>query len=162
MSRLLWLLVPCLFSAGCTCAPAGGNSGGPAGGTAAGPSGGGQTAQTDETLDVYEAVFRYRLKNRPADTVAYLEVKGKDLPAELLQRLRKDWPNLKPATEQPKNEGLRVYLEDLKWGRAGTAEVRAGHYFPTQFGHQGYFADHHLIRDKGRWVVERLTNETSS
>jgi hypothetical protein len=158
MARILWLAVPCLLLAGCSCAP--GN--GPSGGTSPGPTGGGPGTQAGDTLDIYEAVFRYRLEKRPADAVAYLEVAGKDAPAELLKRLRKDWPNLKPISDKPKDGGLRIYAEDIKWTRDIAAVVRAGHSFSTLSGSEGAFADHHLEREMGKWVVKRLTNETSS
>jgi hypothetical protein len=125
-------------------------------------SGNGPGASPEDALDVYEAAFRYRLEKHPADVKAYLSVDGKDPPEELLKRLRKDWPNLKPGSEEPKEKGLQVYVEGLKWGARDTAELKAGYWFPTRFAGEGYFADHHLIREKGRWVVEKVTNETSS
>src|SRR5262249_22595916 len=66
-------------------------------------------------LDAYEAVFRSRLQNHPRDVRAYLSVDGRDLPADLLRRLPRDWPNLAPASEEPKEKGLRFYVSDLKW-----------------------------------------------
>ena len=115
-----------------------------------------------DPLDVYEAVFRYRLRNKPRDVTAYLKVDGGDVPAELLQRLRRDWPNLKPASEEPKEKGLRLYVKGLKWTGDGAAEVRAGYWFPTKFAGQGYFADHRVEWKDGRWVVAGVSNETMS
>jgi hypothetical protein len=122
----------------------------------------GPAARSDDALDVYEAVFRFRLQKQPADVEAYLSVEDKDPPAELLKRLRQDWPNLKPASEEPKAKGRRVYAEGLKWEGGGKAVLKAGYWFPTKFASQGYFADHHVVRDKGQWAVEKVTNETSS
>src|SRR5262249_62214151 len=64
-----------------------------------GPSGGGGDgpAPAKDPLDVYEAVFRYRLQNHPRDVRAYLSVDGRDLPADLLRRLRCRRANLPPA-----------------------------------------------------------------
>jgi hypothetical protein len=148
MARYLLIALSCLLGAGCFQ-----------------QAGNGPGAQSEDDLDVYEAVFRYRLEKLPADTKpadvkAYLSVDGKDPPAELLKRLRQDCPNLKPASEEDK--GFRVYVEGIKWGARGAAELKAGYWFPTKFAGEGYFADHHIIRDKGRWVVEKVTNETSS
>ena len=150
MSRCL-VLAACLLGAGCS---------GPVGGGAppAPPEGG---PAADDSLDVYETVFRYRLKQYKADVTAYLSVDGKDPPAELLKRLRKDWPNLKPVSEEPKEKALRVYAKNLKWEQ-GTAVLKAGYWFPTKFAGEGYFADHHVVSNQGKWVVEKLTNETSS
>lgn len=143
MRRLLGLLVIGLFAVGC--------SGGPA-------------AQQDDDLAVYEAVFRYRLEKQHGggEVTAYLAVDGKDPPAELLKRLRADWPNLKPASEEPKEKGLRLYVEGLQRGPGDTATVKAGYWFPTRFAGEGYFADHHVIRSGGRRVVEKVTGETMS
>jgi hypothetical protein len=124
--------------------------------------GNGPATRPDDDLDVYEAVFRYRLREKPADFKAYLSVEGKDPPAALLKRLVKDWPNLKPASEEPKEKGHRLYAEGLKRGARGEAELKAGYWFPTRFAGEGYFADHHLVREKGKWVVKKVTNETSS
>jgi hypothetical protein len=153
MARYLVLVMSCLVAVGCGAQPINGPTGKPG-------------DHSGDDVDVYEAVFRYRLQKqfanqKPADVNVYLAVDGQDPPAELLKRLRKDWPNLQPASEDPKEEGYRVYVTNLKWGGSG-AEVKAGYWFPTKFAGEGYFADHHVIRENGRWVVEKLTNETSS
>lgn len=145
MVRYLVVAAACALAAGCSQ-----------------QAGGGAGARPKDTLDVYEAVFRYGLKKHPADVKAYVAVDRKDAPAELLKRLQKDWPNLKPASEEPKQKGLRVYAENLKWGAADAAEIKAGYRIPTKYADEGYFADHHVIRENGRWVVQKVTNETSS
>src|SRR5262249_10309623 len=61
--------------------------------------GGGLSAQSGAALGVYEAVFRSPLEKPPADVGAFLAVDSRAPPAELLSRLRRDWPNLKPASE---------------------------------------------------------------
>ncbi len=122
----------------------------------------GPAVREGDPLEVYEAVFRYRLAKRPADLRAYLSVEGKDPPADLLSRLRQDWPNLKPASEEPKEKGPHVYVEGLNWVDGDTAVLKAGHWSPSKFGGEGYFADHRVVRDKGRWVVESVANETMS
>jgi hypothetical protein len=126
-----------------------------------GSSGGDSLAPPRHKLDVYEAVFRYQLRKRPRDVSAYLSVDGGDAPAELLRRLRKDWPNLKPASEEPKEKGLQLYVKDLKWN-GDVAVLRGGYWFPTKFAGQGYFADHRVVWKDGQWVVAGVTNETMS
>jgi hypothetical protein len=165
MARPL-LLIYFLLALGCADQAGNGRAdkSGPADGR---PADGRPADKSADALDVYEATFRYRLQKqpgdvKPADVVAYLSVDGKDPAAELLKRLRKDWPKLQPVSAEPKERGLRLHVEGLKWGTQGTAELNAGYWFPTKFAGEGYFADHHLIRDKGRWVVTRVTNETSS
>ncbi|HYT93412.1 MAG TPA: hypothetical protein VEL76_32140, partial [Gemmataceae bacterium] len=74
----------------------------------------------------------------------------------------KDWPNLKAISEEPKERALRIYVNKLKWIDTNTAEVEAGYWFPTKFAGQGYFGDHRVVRRDGRWVVAKITNETSS
>src|SRR5439155_14860676 len=91
-------------------------------------SGGGPAARPGDALDVYEAVFRYRLQQYPADVRAYLSVDGEDVPADLLARLRRDWPNLEPASKEPKEKGRRVYVEGLRWINQDTAELKAGYW----------------------------------
>jgi hypothetical protein len=145
MARLLVLAAACLLAVGC-----------------AKQAGNGPAAQTNDAVEVYETVFRYRLQKQPADVKAYLSVDGNDPPAELLKRLGKDWPNLMALSTEPKEKGLRVYVEGLKWGAPGAAELQAGYWFPTKFAGEGYSANHHVIREKGRWIVEKVTNETSS
>jgi hypothetical protein len=119
-------------------------------------------ARPTDTVDVYEAVFRYRLKDRAANLEAYLAIDGKDPPAELLTRLRRDWPNLKPVSEEPKEKGHRVYVENLKLIGQDKAEAHAGYWFPTKFAGQGNSADHHIVREGERWVVQKVSNEISS
>jgi hypothetical protein len=145
MARCLVLAALCALAAGCF-----------------GPGASAPAARPDEAIDVYEAVFRYRLQQQPADAEAYLSVDGQDPPAELLRRLRQDWPNLKPASEEPRDKGRRVYAEGLRWEGRDAAVMKAGYWFPTKAAGQGYFADHHVTRDQGRWVVAKVTNETSS
>jgi hypothetical protein len=123
---------------------------------------GGTATRPEDALDVYEAVFRYRLEKLPADVEAYLSVDGKDPPASLLMRLRKDWPKLRPVSEEPKRKGYRVYAEAVRWEGRGAAVVRAGYWFPTRYAGEGRFADHHVARENGRWVVTGVTNEVSS
>jgi len=115
-----------------------------------------------DSAAVYEAVFRYRLQKQPKEVEAYLAVDGKDAPAELLEKLQKDWPNVKPASAAPKDKGLREYAEDLQWTGNGAAAVKAGHSFPTKFGNEGYFGTHHLLFKNGRWEVDRVTDEVMS
>jgi len=102
MWRTIALGLGCLGLTGCS---------GPSGGGGDGP------APAKDPLDVYEAVFRYRLQNHPRDVRAYLSVDGRDLPADLLRRLRRDWPNLAPASEEPKEKGLRLYVSELEVDR---------------------------------------------
>jgi hypothetical protein len=144
MRRAFLLTALCLV-AGCSNQPHGGPSG-----------------QSDDAIDVHEAVFRYRLENQAADVRAYLEVDGQDPPAELLGRLCRDWPNLKPASEDPKEQGLRLYVKELKWLGRDAAELRAGYWFPTKYAGEKYFGDHHLVREDGKWTVKHVTNETMS
>src|SRR6185369_9891653 len=103
-----------------------------------------------------------RLEKQPKDAEVYLSVDNKDAPAELLDKLRKDWPNIKPASAMPKDKGLRIYVSKLKWTGQGTAEVEAGYWFPTKFAGQGYFGTHHLSWRDGRWVVEKVTDVVMS
>lgn len=126
------------------------------------PGDSGLAARPHDSLDVYEAVFRYRLNKEPAGFKAYLSVEGKDPPAELLERLHKDWPNLKPASAEPKEKGHRVYAEDIKWEGRDAAVLHAGYWFPTRFAGEGYSADHRVIHGSGRWTVVKVTNEISS
>jgi len=125
---------------------------------------GGPAARQDDDLAVYEAVFRYRLEmlRGGAGVTAYLAVDGKDPPPELLKLLRADWPNLKPASEEPKEKGLRLYVEDLRRGPGDAVMLKAGSWSPSRFGGEGYFADHHVGRAGGRRVVEKVDNETMS
>jgi hypothetical protein len=53
-------------------------------------------------------------------------------------------------------------VEGLKWIDRDTAELKAGHWLPTRYGIEGYFADHRVVRQGGRWVVAAVTNETMS
>jgi hypothetical protein len=136
--RAILFLALCLTAAGC-----------------AGPF-----ARSADAHDVYEAAFRHCLRNFPADVTAYLRVDDGDVPAEVLDRLRRDWPNLRPASAEPPGGGVRVYAEGLKWLDRDTAELRAGYWFPTKFAGEAWFGDHRLARKAGRWVVEAVTNET--
>ncbi|HWG42354.1 MAG TPA: hypothetical protein VN688_06160 [Gemmataceae bacterium] len=145
MWRSLVFALTCLILAGCSNQP-GNNS----------------SAQSGDALDVYEAVFRYRLQKYPADVRAYLAVDGQDVSEELLGRLRRDWPNLKPASEEPKEKGLRVYVEKLKWVNRSTAELHAGWWSPSKFAGDGYSGDHRVVRDGRQWRVEKVTNEIMS
>lgn len=150
MARDLVLTAVCLFAVG-----------------GSGQGANGLDPQPGDALDVYEAVIRYRLQKFPADVKpaelkAYLAVDGKDPAPELLKRLRKAWPNLKPISEEPKGKGLRVYVKGLKFSARGAAELNAGYWFPTKVAGEGYSADHHVVQEKGRWVVQKVTNEISS
>jgi len=132
---------------------------------AAGCSEPGDRGPADRAEDagaVYEAVFRYHLQKLPTPVRAYLTVDGQDPPADLLKRLRRDWPNLQPASAEPKEKGLRVYVKSLKWIDQDTAEMNAGHWFPTKYAGEGYFGDHRVVRHGERWVVEEVTNEVMS
>jgi hypothetical protein len=140
MGRFLVFTASCLTLAGCAVRP----------------------DRSADSPDVLEAVFRYRLQKHPHDVRAYLAVDGQDPPEELSSRLRKDWPNLAPASEEPKEKGLRFHVEGLKWIDRDTAEVEAGYWFPTKFAGEGYFGVHRVVREGGRWVVQKVTDETMS
>lgn len=151
MRRVILLSALCLGVLGC---------GAPAGAPPA-PAGGGPAAGTQDAAGVYEAAFRYRLAKQPKDVEAFLSVDDKDAPAELLEKLRKDWPNLKPRSATPKEKGLWIYVNNLTWSHGG-AEVEAGYWFPTKFAGQGYSGKHHLMHKGGQWQVERVTDEVMS
>jgi hypothetical protein len=125
-------------------------------------AGSGPPAQAADPLDVDEAAFRYRLQQYSADVIAYLSIDDQDPPAELLKRLRKDWSNLKPASEEPKEKGLRIYAKGLEWQGRDTAKLHVGYWFPTRFAGEGGSADYHLLRENGVWQVNKVTNQTSS
>ena len=144
MSRYLWVAAVCVAMVGCS-----GQSGT-------------DTDRSTDALAVYEAVFRHHLPKHSADFKAYLTIDGKDPSAELLQRLRRDWPNLKPGSEEPKEKGHRISADELKWTGRDSAEVKAGYWFPTRFAGEGGFGDYHLIRKAEGWVVEKVTNEVMS
>jgi hypothetical protein len=128
-----------------------------------GPGGGpGPAAQSGDPADVYEAVFRHLLQKHPADVPAFVSVDGQDPPADLLNRLRRDWPNLKPVSDEPKVNGYVVYVEKLMWDGRDAAELRAGHRYNTRVAPDVYFGDHRVVREGGRWVVKSVTNETMS
>ena len=142
MVRQLVLVAFCLFAASCSW-----------------PTAGVPSTPTPDASGAYECVLRYQLGKQPADVKAFISVDGKDPSAELLTRLRKEWPNLRPMSEDPRQEGLRVYVEVPRWNE-GKAVLKAGYWFPTGFGTEAYFADHHVIQENGQWVVKEVTNET--
>ena len=111
-----------------------------------------------DPVAVQEAVLRHLLHKQPRDATAYLAVEGKDVSPALLARLRRDWPNLKPVSEEPKEKGLRFSVEAVKWIAPGVAEVHGGYWFPTKFAGEGYFADHRVVWKNGEWVFERVEN----
>lgn len=122
----------------------------------------GDGGRDKDALDVYEAVFRHHLKKEKADAIGFLSIDTTDPPVELLKRLRKEWPNLKPISELPKDmKALRVYANELKWTRGG-AEVQAGYWFPTKVAGQGYVGTYHMIREKDTWKIAKVTDEVSS
>jgi hypothetical protein len=139
MIRFLVLTAACLSQAGCA-----------------------TPDRSADALAVYEAVFRDRLRQHPPDVRAYLVIDGADPSEDLLSRLRTDYPNLAPASEEPKEKGLRLHVEGLKWIDRDTAEVKSGYWFPTKFAGEGYFADYRVVREGGRWVVQKGKNETMS
>jgi hypothetical protein len=140
-----FVLTTCLVVVGCSSPMERGSSGGAA-----------------DALAVQEAAFRYWLKKHPADVRAYLAVDGQDSPPALLTRLRRDWPKLQPASMEPKEKGLRIYVKELKWVGPDRAELKAGQWFPTRFAGEGHFGELHLHRADGQWVVDRITNEVMS
>src|SRR5688572_22294273 len=142
MWRHLWLAMLCVALAGC------GNSSGAPG--------------AKDALGVYEAAFRFNLQKHPKEAEVYLAVDGKDAPAELLDKLRKDWPNLKPVSAAPKDKGHQFYVKNLQWTGQGTATVKAGQWFPTNFGGEGQFGTHHLAYRNGQWIVEKVTDKVTS
>ncbi len=125
-------------------------------------TGGDLASRAADALDVYETVFRYQLKNSPADARAYLSVDGQDPSPDLLTRLLRDWPNLKPISEEPKEKGRHVSVKGLKWINRDAAELRAGYWFPTKFAGEGHFADYHVVRQGKQWVVQKVANEIMS
>ena len=93
---------------------------------------------------------------------AYLAIAGADPSEDLLTRLRKDWPNVAPASEEPKEKGLRLHAEKLTWIDRNNAELESGYWFPTKFAGEGYSAKYRVSREGGRWVVQKSTNEVMS
>lgn len=118
--------------------------------------------RASDAIDVYEAAFSYRLAKQSTDIEAYLAVDGKNPAAELITRLRRRWPNLKPASEEPEKNGYRITAEQLKWIDAATAELRLHSVHNTQIARDVYFADYRVVRRGGQWVVEHVSNETMS
>jgi hypothetical protein len=144
MSRYLCFAAVCVAMVGCS-----GRSGT-------------DTDRSADALDVFEAVFRRHFPKPSEDFKAYLTIDGKDPSAELMKRLRRDWPNLKPGSEEPKEKGHRFYVDELTWTGRDSAEVKSGYWFPTKFAGEGGFGDYHLIRKAEGWVVEKVMNEVMS
>lgn len=113
-------------------------------------------------LAIYEAVFRHKLQGLPAEARLYLSVANQDAPPELLRRLRETWPNLEPASRQPKGTGTTFYAHALTWLDRDTVEVQVGSTRQTKHHPEQEFADFRVVRQGGQWVVEGKTNETTS
>ena len=144
MARSLLLLAVSLLAAGCSgCSDAGGGSAG----------------RLDESLAVYEAAFRHQLKDFDRDTTIHLAINDREIPGALLNELRRDWPNLKQASEGEKGKVLVVYAERIEWDGLDAAVVKAGYWMPTKFAGQARFGDHRIVRKSGKWVVESVANE---
>jgi hypothetical protein len=148
------IIAACLGILGC-----GGSSGGPNSG--GGPSPGGGVGQMDER-PVYEAAFRHLLVKYPKDVEGYLALDSKDVPATVLDKLRKDWPKLKQISEMPKEKGLWLYVDNLKWTGHHSAELKAGHWSPTKFAGEGASGTYHMQLKDSKWVVEKITDVVMS
>ncbi len=107
---------------------------------------------------VYEAVLKLGHCRPAPDGPTYLQIDGGDPGAELLTRLRKIWPQLKPASEMPAGKRHLVHLAELLWIDDDTAEVTAG--FNT--GTDGRIDRYRLVRKNGQWTIESTTNRAIS
>jgi hypothetical protein len=134
MGRVVCLLGLCLVVAGC---------GGPA---------------TQEPEEVYEAVLRARLPAGGNAEGVFVQVDGKDPSDELLARLRKQWPGLRPASEMPKRKYSVITVGELKWVGRGVAEVRVG----SSNGMDGHIERARVVWSNGQWAIESTTTEAIS
>ena len=116
------------------------------------------TSPPHNAADVYEALLRENLPGHGDGSGIYVLVDGADPATELLDRLRLQWPALRPASEAPKGKRHIVHVEDLKWLGRGTAEARGG----FSNGMDGVIKRFRLIWTGGRWVVEKTTTEVIS
>jgi hypothetical protein len=151
------LVAACLFTAGCS-----GSSDTDTPASSGGSSGGGSSFGLHGTLDIYEAAFRHQLQKFPCtpDAAAHLSIDGRDIPAELMARLRRDWPNLKQLSEGDKDKVLRVFADNLqREGNDGAVTLKVGYWFPTKYAGQSEFGDHRFVRKGGTWVLESVTNQ---
>ena len=114
-----------------------------------------------DPVNVYAAALRYYLK-QASDLQAYVAIEDQDPPAALLDSLRGDWPNLKPASQEPLKAGYLLSLEQLTWIDDDTVELRLRSRLHTKFAPEVYFADYRLIRQGKLWIVEKVFNETMS
>lgn len=83
-----------------------------------------------DPLPVYEVVLRHELKQAVKGPI-YVSVDFKDPAPELLAKLAKQWPDVRPQSKRPKNlpkagTFTNVNVEELKWIDANTAELKGG------------------------------------
>src|SRR5437016_2810734 len=134
MRRFMGLVVLCFVAAGC---------GGPA---------------TRDAADVYEAVLQHSLPAQGDGNGIYVQVEGADPPAEMLDRLRQQWPALRPASEIPRGKQRLVHVGELKWLGRSAAEVR----YSSSNGMDGVIKRLRVVWSGGQWIVEKTTTEAMS
>jgi hypothetical protein len=150
MRRFIVLAVFCVIVAGCKQPPDGK------------PGDVKVQKQGDEAKElpapVYEAVLRDNLKPPSKGEGSYLFVDGKDPAPELLKRLHKHWPELKPGSQVPNGTADRLSLTELKWIDATTAELRCG----RSNGKDGVGKIYHLKKKDGEWMVDKAVVDAVS
>jgi hypothetical protein len=113
---------------------------------------------TRDASEVYEAVLRQSLLTQGEGKGIYVQVDGGDPPAEMLDRLRQQWPALCPVSQSPKGKRLLVHVGELEWIGRSAAEVRGG----SNNGMDGVIKRFRVVWSGGRWIVEKTTTEATS
>jgi hypothetical protein len=116
----------------------------------------GGTARRDPE-EVYEAALRANLPANGDGEGYFVSVDGKDPSEEMLGRLRKQWPALRPVSETPKRGYHVISVGKLEWVWGG-ANVRVG----SSNGMDGHLEHVRLVWKNGQWEVESRKTEAVS
>jgi hypothetical protein len=116
----------------------------------------GGTAPRDPE-EVYEAALRARLPAKGDGDGIFVSVEGKDPSEELMGRLQKQWPALRPASETPKRDYHVISVGELEWVWGG-ANVRVG----SSNGIDGHIERVRMVWKNGQWEAESSKTEAIS
>jgi hypothetical protein len=117
---------------------------------------------TNDARQIYVVAIQYRLQKQPIDVTVYVSVDDRDPPDDILIRLRREWPNLKPASQEPEKDGFLITIKSFKWIDKNTAELRMHGRYNSKIAPDHDFADYRVVRRGEQWVVDKVSNITMS
>ncbi len=118
----------------------------------------GEPLYKDDTLDLFEAFFRYKFENNHSGAqqnadAYFLQIEKKDPSPKFLGRFKKHSPPVKKGSEFVMGKGLLFRIDSYKQVGRNSVEIRGGYY---EGNLSASWATYIGLKEKGKWTFKSV------